>query len=395
MANSLSFTQTATILNSMLSQAQGRTDLTTAIDERSFVAQANTLLQMGYEPFMNAMSQVLSKTIFSVRPYTRKFKGLYADSIRYGNHVRKISAIDGQFEDDTTKSLTDGQSVDPWTINKPKAIQFNWYGQNIYQVSKTFPKDQIDTACTGSDQFGSFITMVLSNVSDMIEQKHEVTARATLVNLIGAKVKADSTNVIYLVDQYKSEKGIIGDFDYKDPNNYPNFARWLFGFIETLSDRLEERGILYHMNVTNKEINRHTPKSEQIMYLYAPVMNSISNEVKSITFNEKFLSEVDFEKVMYWQSPLDPAKINVIPNYINSDGEIASNSDNTPVEIDNVFGVIFDRECAGYTTINEWSQSTGINAKGGYSNTFWHFTDRPWLDMTENAIVLVLGSNPS
>lgn len=394
MANSLTFTQVSTILNTMLSQAQGRTDITTALDERTFVAQANTLLQMGYEQFMNAMSQTLSKTIFSIRPYSRKLKGLYADEIRYGNHVRKVSPIDGQFENDTTKDLTDGTSVDPWTINKPKAIQFNWYGQNIYQVSKTFPKDQIDTAVTGSEQFGQFITMVLSNVSDMIEQKHEETARATLVNLIGAKVKADSTNVIYLVDQYKTEKGIVGNFDYRSPSNYGDFARWLFGFIQTFSDKLEERSVLYHMNVTGKYINRHTPKSEQIMYLFAPVMNSIANEVKSTTFSTEFLASIDYERVMFWQSPLDPAKINVIPNYIGSNGQIASDEDSTPVELDNVFGILFDREAAGYTTINTWSQSTGINAKGGYSNTFWHFTDRPWVDMTENAVVFVLGSAP-
>ena len=388
MANSLSFTQSATILNSLLEQAQGKASIT-AVNETQFVAQAQIALQIGYEGIMNSLSQVLSRTIFSIRPYNRKLKGLYADAIRYGNHVRKISAIDGEFEEDDRSKLQDGYSIDPWVVNKPKALQMNWYGENVYQVSKTFFKDQLDTAFSSSSEFGSFVSMVLQNISDMIEQKHEVTARGTLANLIAGKSVADTSNVYHLVSEYKTEKGITdADFNYRSTENFPDFARWLYSFIETLSDKLTERGIMYHMNVTNKEINRHTPKEEQVMYLYGPLMNSIKNEVKSVTFNEELLKMIDFEKVNYWQSPNDPEKVIVTPNYINSSGELVSAEES--VTVDNIFGVLFDRECAGYTVVNTWSQSTPMNARGGYTNTFWHFTDRPWLDLTENAVVLLL-----
>lgn len=393
MANSLTFTQSATILNSLLEQAQGKASIT-AVNETQFIAQAQSALQIGYEGIMNSLSQVLSRTIFSIRPYNRKLAGLYADNVRFGNHVRKLSPIDGSFEEDDRMKLVDGQSIDPWKVNKPKALQMNWYGENVYQVSRTFFKDQLDTAFSSSAEFGSFVSMILQNISDMIEQKHEVTARATLSNLIAGKISADSSNVIYLISEYKTEKGITdADWNYKANENFPDFARWLFGKIATISDQLTERGILYHMNVEGKEINRHTPKDEQIMYLFAPLLNQIKTEVKSITFNESDLEIGDFEKLNYWQSPSDPMKISVIPNYIDEDGELVEGQ--SAVTQDNILGVIFDRECAGYTTVNTWSQSTPMNARGGYTNTFWHFTDRPWLDLTENAVVLVLDENPS
>lgn len=388
MANDLSFYQSATILNSLLEQAQGRAPMT-AVDETQFVAQAQIALQIGYEGIMNSLSQVLSRTIFSIRPYSRKLSGLYADSIRYGNHVRKINPVDGEFEEDDRSKLVDGQSIDQWRVNKPKALQMNFYGENVYQVSKTFFKDQLDTAFSSSAEFGSFVSMVLQNVSDMIEQKHEVTARATLANLIAGKTVADTNNVIHLITEYKNEKGITdANFNYRDPDNFPDFARWLYGFIETLSDKLTERGTLYHMNVIDKEINRHTPKEDQVLYLYGPLMNSIKTEVKSLTFNEELLKMIDFEKVNYWQSPAAPQSINIKPNYINNRGQL--DTEDTAVEVENIFGVLFDREAAGYTVVNTWSQSTPMNARGGYTNTFWHFTDRPWLDLTENALVLLL-----
>lgn len=393
MANDLSFTQSAIILNSLLEQAQGKASIT-AVNETQFVAQAQIALKIGYEGMMNALSQVLSRTIFSTRVYSRKLKGLNADAIRFGNHVRKINIIDGEFEDDSRQSLTDGQSIDQWTVNKPKALQMNFYGENIYQVSKTFFRDQLDVAFSSSSEFGSFVSAVLTNVSNMVEQKHEITARATLNNLIAGKSVADTDNVIYLITEYKTEKGITSDsFNYRDPDNFPDFARWLFGYIETLSDKLTDRGIMYHMNVSGKEINRHTPKEDQILYLFGPLMNAIDKEVKSITFNEELLKVIDYEKVNYFQSPKDPQKIIVKPNYIDETGALVNSDSN--VTIDNILGVLFDREAAGYTTVNTWSQSTPMNAKGGYTNTFWHFTDRPWLDLTENAIVLILDEDPS
>lgn len=393
MANSLSFTQAATILNSLIAEAQGKTGAV-AVDETQFVAQAQIALKMGYETTLNALSQVLSRTIFSVRPYSRKLKGLYADSIRYGNHVRKISIIDGEFEEDSRVNLQDGTAIDPWTINKPKALQMNWYGENVYQVSKTFFKDQLDVAFSSSSEFGSFVAAVMDNISNMIEQKYEATARGTLANLIAGKAAADSSNVIYLFDKYIEEAGITEQgFDPMAKANFPDFARWLFGFIETLSDKLTERGILYHMNVTGKEINRHTPKEDQIMYVYGPLLNRITTEVKSVTFNQDLLKLIDFEKVNYWQAANDPMAINVRPNYINSQGELVDAQ--TATRVDKIFGVIFDREAAGYTSVNNWSQATPLNPKGGYSNVYWHWTSRPWTDLTENAIVLILDHAPS
>lgn len=393
MANDLTFTQSAIILNSLLEQAQGKASIT-AVNETQFVAQAQIALKIGYEGIMNALSQVLSRTIFSTRPYSRKLKGLNADVIRFGNHVRKINIIDGEFEDDARQTLTDGQSVDQWTVNKPKALQMNFYGENIYEVSKTFFKDQLDVAFSSSSEFGSFVSAVLQNITNMIEQKHEITARATLNNLIAGKSVADIDNVHYLITEYKTEMGITDpSFNYRAPANFPDFARWLFGYIETLSDKLTDRGIMYHMNVSGKEINRHTPKEDQILYLFGPLMNAIDKEVKSVTFNQELLKVIDYEKVNYFQSPKVPQKIIVKPNYIDETGALVNSESN--VTIDKILGVLFDREAAGYTTVNTWSQSTPMNAKGGYTNTFWHFTDRPWLDLTENAIVLILDEDPS
>ena len=49
-----------------------------------------------------------------------------------------------------------------------------------------------------------------------------------------------------------------------------------------------------------------------------------------------------------------------------------------------------DDEAAMTCPVNEWSANSPFNARGGYTNMFWHMTYRYLNDFTENCIVLLL-----
>ena len=102
---------------------------------------------------------------------------------------------------------------------------------------------------------------------------------------------------------------------------------------------------------------------------------------------------MDHEDVTYWQSLTTPMQIQVKPSY--TDGSLDVVTASNSLTVDKIFGVIFDEDACGYTMVNEWSASTPFNAKGGYSNIFYHFTDRYWNDFTENAVVLLLDVQPT
>lgn len=388
--NDLTFNQLSTVLKTIYSQATGKSAI--AVENTAdFVSVASVALKTGYDPLATAISQVLSKTIFSVRPYSRKFGGLNVSSQRYGNHVRKLNIIDGDFENDDRFTLANDASVDQYIVKKPEVLQTNFYGANVYQKHVTIYKDQLDCAFSSPDEFGRFISMVLQNASDMIEQAHENTARATVANLIGGKVAKDTGNVIYLLDEYKAETGVtLTTTTVFNSENFVPFAKWLFSYIKTVSQKMTERTYDYHMNVDGKEIARHTPVKNQKLYLYQPWMNNIDSSVISGVFNEKYMKMLDYEGVNFWQAFNNPTEINVKPVAISEKGLISSTS--SPVSVKNVFGVLFDEEAAGYTTINQWAQPTPFNARGGYYNQFWHFTDRYWNDFTENCVVFILGT---
>lgn len=405
MANDLSFDQLSTVLTAITNQATGVNNVA-PIDTASFVSVAQMALKTGYDPLTTAISQVLSRTIFSVRPYSRKFKGLNVSNQRYGNHVRKLLTIDKPFEDDDRLKLVDGESIDQYRVNKPKVLQTNFYGANVYQKSVTIYKDQLDCAFSSPDEFASFISMVMQNASDMIEQAHEETARATINNLISGIYAAETTigtantmaksnggkRAINLLTLYNQTNGsALSVDDIFKAQNFESFVKFAFSTINTLADLMTDRNTLFSSQLTNYTVIRHTPKDRMKFYLYTDLVNKINSEVYSTVFNPDFLKLVDFERVNFWQSALNPSQIENKPVMLNKDGTL-NTVGNT--DISNVFGVLFDEEAAGYTTVNEWSQPSPFNARGGYYNQFWHFTDRYWNDFTENAIVFYV-DNPT
>ena len=403
--NDLTFNQLSTVLNSVVSQATGKSALT-ATNTGEFVTIAQTALKVGYDPLLSSISQVLSRTIFSTRPYSRKFGGIEVSSQRFGNITRKLNISDKDFTDDDRMDLTDGTSVDMFKVNKPNILQTNFYGANVYQRDLTIFRDQLDCAFNSPDEFGMFISMLMQNATDLLEQARENLARATIANFIGGKVSGDKENVIHLLTEYNTATGLELDSEtVLQPVNFKPFMQWVNSRIGVLTSLMTERTKMFHTNITNfggawdddtgtasggvdKSVMRHTPLNKQKVYLYAPAKIQAESLVLSNTYNDKYLKYADNETINFWQSIKETDSINVKASYTLPNGSIKT--DATAVKTNKVFGVIFDEEALGYTLVNQWSAPTPFNARGGYSNIFWHETARYWNDFTENGIVLLL-----
>ena len=384
--NTMEFKDAAAILNNIRKQVTGETAIAPA-NTSEFVSVATTLLQAGYDPVLNAITQMVSRTIFSIRPYNRKFAGIKMDEEQWGAIVRKLSIADKDWDNDVRYDLLDGQSVDMFKVNKPNVLQTQFYGMNSFDKLITIFRDQLDNAFSGPNEFGRFMAMVTQNVSDMIEQCHESIARMTIGNFIGGKVAAGN-GVVHLLQEYASDTGItLTSTTVYDPANFGDFIKWLYAKVATLTGLMTERSQEFQINVTGKEINRHTPYQDQKIYMYAPMLNGMNARVLADTFHAEFLDYGDVEAVNYWQAIQDPMKLNIEASYMDVDGSIVTAS---PAVIDQIVGVIFDKEALGYTTVHRWSATSPFNIVGGYWNQNYVFDERWYNDFTEKGIVLLL-----
>ena len=382
----MSFEDASAILNNIRQQVTGQASIA-PVNTADFVAVGTTLLQSGYDPVLNAITQMVTKTIFSIRPYSRKFGGIKVDSEMWGSIVRKLAVADKAWEPNAEFDLVDGQSIDHYKVSKPDVLELKFYGAEDFAKHYTIFKDQLNNAFTGPAEFSRFMSMVVQNVSDMIEQNFESIARMIIANYVGGK-KVANNGVIHLLTEYNAETGLsLTGTTVFAPANFGDFMKWVYARIATLTSLMTERSTEFQINVTGKPITRHTPFEYQKVYLYAKLLNDMNARVLADTFHYDFIEYADVEAVNYWQSIETPMAIDVTPNYLDADGTIKTGAEQN---ITNLVGVIFDREALGYTVMNEWSATTPLNASGGYWNTFYHFLMKWWVDYSEKGIILLL-----
>lgn len=393
--NTMTFEQSAAFLTALYEEATGQSPTIKVSNTADFTSVGTTLIQGGLDPVINALTQVLDRTIFSMRVYNKKFEDLSADEIRFGAVTRKVSFIDTPLDTaDDRNSLTDGASVDPYVVKKPKAVQMNYYGATQYQDSITIFRDQLDSALRDAAMFGEFISGVLTNISNKHKQIEEAEARGALINMITAKATADTSNAINVLQEYYNETGVtLTPANMFAPSNYVEFTRWLAAYMATLADHMSERSLKYHMNITGKEVMRFTDAANLKKYISDKVLNNIRAVAESTLFNADRVGNIaeNAVKMSFWQNIDDPYKVSATPSYLNTTTgniDVASSA----VTVDNIIGCLFDRDAVGMVKRSTWSGSTPFNPRGGYYNIFWHWTQTVWNSFDENFVVLYAGT---
>lgn len=385
--NTLQKEQIYALLNDLHEQATGMKSIA-PVDTSGFVSMGQAVLATGYNNTINSIAQMVGQTIFSIRPYNRKFKGLEMDSVTWGGIRRKLSIADRDALANDVYTITDGQATNPYQVRIPNILETRFVGSDVFDDLYSVTKQQLKTAFTSESEFGSFMSMVTQNASDKFEQWMENLSRMTLCNFIGAKNIADTGSVIHLLTEYNALTGLsLTAQTVYQPDNFRPFMYWVHSRIAELTQQMTERSVKFQMNLTGKEIQRHTPYEDQRVYLLAKAKAQIDAMVLSDTYNDDYLKLADVESVGYWQAIDNPDQIQVTPSYIDGTGAVVKGTAQT---ISNVFGLIFDRDAIGYNIYDDSIDVTPFEAKHKYWSVYHHADIQYTNDLTEKGIVLLL-----
>ena len=399
--NTLNFEQVSTVLTSIVQQATNQAVLTPT-DTGSFVSVAQVALRADRDSVMQAISNILARTIFSIRPYSAKMTGLDMDTFRWGAMMRKLSIADSDWDDDEaydypifydanqTPPDGEGLSIDRWKIKKPNILQTNFYGQSVYADHMTITEDQLETAFTGPEQLGSFLSLLMTNLSNRLEMSNESLRRGLVCNAIGALYDENASDrVIHLLTEYNSLTGNSFTVqDIYDPANFPAFTKWVYSRVAEITDLFTANSTMFQTTITGKPILRHTPYEYQRVYLYSPFQRQMEARVLADAFHDNYLKYADVETIPFWQSIDSRDTVKVTPSYVDNTGTLVTPG--SAVTVDNVFGIIFDRDAMGMSILDRRVLSTPLNESGLYRNIWVHGKQRIVFDNTEKVCILLL-----
>lgn len=393
--NNLSIEDCRVLLNDLHAQVTGTASLTPT-STADFISMAQATLAAGTDKVWSAMQVQISKTIFSTRPYTRKFKGLLADDVRWGGIVQKVSYLD----DDLTQNEAifhpvDGQSVDMYIQKKGGILVTRFVGSDAYQDWITVYDWQLRDAFLSESQLGAFYAGKMQELSNKWEQYIEELNRSALINFIAAKIDGESNfpdGVVHLLTEYntltnQSPALTINDI-FKEQYVGP-FFRFVRARVNELGDLMTNRSVMFQMAINGETPVRHTPMVNQKMYIASRMLRRIDTMVNTTTYHDEPLAYADVEGVDYWQSIQDPLKINLTPAVLDPNTGIAQAAGSAVVQ-DNIMGVIFDED-AVVTNMKDYSiESTPRNVRGKYRNVWLSSNSQYCNDVTEKGVVLLL-----
>lgn len=402
--NDMTISQAATILGEAVEQATGQKVITNISTPEQFVSVAQTALKTGYDPIINALSQIWSKSIYAVRDYSSPLTSLEMDLPRYGNALRKISPVAAKMQDDqrfiwpvaydaaghSTNALGNGESMDMYKISKQEVLQTNFYGTAVYQQRYTTFKDQFDVAMSSADEFMRFNAMNMTERNNDKESYREAVARGMQANFIAAIIdEGQNSRVVHLLSEYNTETDLsLSAQSVYQPDNFAPFMRWVYARLNVIARFMGERSQLYQTVINAKPVLRHTRGSDLRVALYSKAYEQMRTMALSTTFHDDYLKLAKFEGINYWQSIETPDSVNITPVYTSTSGEVKKAS--KAVNKAGIFGIMHDRDALGYCYTNTWSATTPLNIDGGYWNTAEHATIKTIQDNTEKAVVLLL-----
>ncbi len=370
--------QIYSIVNDVAKETMGESALV-ATDTASLVAMGNAVLSSSTntECFIDTLVQRIGRTIISYRPYKSKLGLLAVSDMTMGAILQKIKVKMPTAVEDVTTQLIDGQSVDQYIISKPKATQKLFVKRTPYTFYITIQKKWLREAFTSESAMGSFISAIYGEVENALELSQENLARLCMANFM-ATISTSASRVINLVTDYNTASGRsvpTGENAMLDEA----FLRYSLGRMNNISKKMQTMSVLYNDGTET----RHTPIADQRFVSLVDFQTALETQVQWAAFHEQYVEKQNGIEVPYWQSAQSPLDIDLI-----IEGDDPEQEESTTLS--NIVAFIHDRDALGTYRKDVDVATTPLNARGMYTNQFWHMNDLYFNDVTENGIIFTL-----
>ena len=366
------------IVNAVCEETMGESALV-ATDTASLVAMGNAILSSSTntECFIDTLVQRIGRTMISYRPYKSKLGLMAVSDMTMGAIMQKIKVQMPEAVEDVTTQLVDGQSIDQYIVSKPKANQKLFVKRTPYTFYITIQKKWLREAFTSESAMGSFIAAIYGEVENKLELSQENLARLCMANFM-ASISGSANRVVNLATEYN---GLQSDVTITADNAFihEGFLRYALGRMNNISKKMETMSVLYNDGTET----RHSPKADQRFVSIVDFQTALETQVQWAAFHDQYVKKDNGIEVPYWQAAQSPLDIDLLV-----EGDDPDNPEN--VTLSNIVAFIHDRDALGTYRKEVEVATTPLNARGLYTNQFWHMNDLYFNDVSENGIIFTL-----
>lgn len=366
------------LVNTTVAQSIGRNDVT-RLDTEGLISVGNVVLSSSSntEAFLNALAQRIGKTIYRYRDYQNKFKDMVISDMKWGAILQSIKVKMPDSVADPSYGLTNGESVDMYTVSKPEVVQKLFVTRTPYMFKITIQRETLREAFLSVEAMGSFIALIFGEVRNAIELALENLGRLTLCGAMSEI--SQSTQIYRLVTMYNTEYELEGDNALTATTclHSDSFLRYAIGQINHICDMMQDMSVLYN----DGSVPTFTNKDNMRVRILSGFKRRLETVTEYAAFHDQFV-DVDgaYSTINFWQGEKAPSNVSVKRP---SDGENFTE--------DYVVACVHDKDAFGIYQIDETVLTSPVNAAAQYYNQFWHEKQARYIDKSFNMVLFTLG----
>lgn len=401
------------ILNAVAKQALGEVALS-KLDLTDYVSVGEKVWKTGPENVLNSLSIVIGRTLVGIRPVAARYSLIQSteDVGTFSNQFRKIIFFRKDAQEagnvntdknpanlangrDNTSSTTQGAEAvgTMWEQNQPICAEFCFGGAEAWDFSITYYPEQLHQAFLSPNDFAVWWNGVITEKQNEIQLAQNAFNEMTLLNYIGGLYHFGTTPQTQSGTDYfmpGSAVNLTSAFNTKFGTQYTSaqlrttyikdFLAFMVAEIKKYSNYLAEDSTEFQLdlyktvgNVKHAHID-NLPKSEQMIMLYKDLFIDAEALVLPEIFNTEYLKMDNYEPVSYWQNRNNRTAISVKANIPTVSGGAISSTQTVAdnISISYVVGVMFDKNAVKTQFQFNSTDSTPLEARKRYVNTWYH-----------------------
>lgn len=375
------------IANSIFAEALGdsavlKEDLSNLVDIGRAYAQVvgNTWL----DNYAKGVINKIGRTIFVDRVYRGRTPSLLREDWEYGSALEKIDAEVGDFVENESWDLVDGQTYNQDEFHAPVIHAKVFNTKSTFELDLSKAEIQIKESLKSAAQLVAFFSMIETKIENKLTKATSEFMKRALNNMIGITIHgANGNRAVNLLSLYNATLP-AGQTALTFPAclTDKDFLRFASFTMKLFPSRLQDMSVLF--NEDGRE--RFTPADRLQVILWDKFQAAAGTYL--IDANGQFLTDdlklPEAETVSYWQgsgltyADADTSKIDVV----TSEGDTVSQT--------GILGVMFDRDAVMVANYDRRVR-THVNDKAEFINSFWKCDMGLICDPSENFIVFYCG----
>lgn len=344
----------------------------------------------GLDNFVRTLVDHVGRMVFVDRVYGGRAPSVLVDGWEYGSILEKISVALPEAQENEVWELTDGTSYDPNVFKKPN-VTAKFYNDRItFDIQLSITTKQVKSAFDSVGQMNAFVSMLYTSVNNSATVKTDALIMRAINNMIGETLYSEMPTGTYtgvsgvravnLLKLYNDTLASgVTPLTVDEFRTSPDAIRHSILVFKNYMDRIKVMSTLFNMGGQE----RFTPDDRLHIVMLSEFANLADVYLQSDTFNEQYTALPNAERTVYWQGS------GVDYDFDSTSAVKIQTSAGHTIDATGIIAVMFDRDALGVANVDRYVTSQ-YNAKGDFTNNFYHYTQGLWNDGNENFIVFYI-----